>query len=280
MISVVQARIILCILAGALTQRSPAHPGPGIVKDSKGNIYYTDLTAVWKINPSGIKTKVVTGIHTHLLHIDSQDNLYGEHLWYNGEHADTWGSYAWRLSADGRLDTVLGPVTGFLEGLFSFDRDRWENEYWVQRGPVKKFFRKKPNGKIEKIGEARMENPGWIKVSPDGRVYFVAGNHLYQLDTTGAFSILSRNIGSIILTRPPTSDPYVAGLWIHRDRIFVADYTGRQVKEVGMNGTVRVVARSEPPWSPVGGIFDNQGYLWLLENNENNTVNVRKIRTN
>ena len=32
-----------------------AHPGIGIVKDSKGNIYYTDLKQVWKISSDGSK---------------------------------------------------------------------------------------------------------------------------------------------------------------------------------------------------------------------------------
>lgn len=274
-----KARILLLFLAGSLSFCGFAHPGPGIVKDSKGNIYYTDLSAVWKINPSGEKTKVVTGVHTHLLYLDSRDNLYGEHLWYNGEQADTWGSYAWCLHANGRLDTVHGPLNGFLHGLYSFNRDRLENQYWVQHGPVKKFFRKKADGKIDKIAEARLEDPGWIEVSPDGRVYFVAGNHLYQLDTTGNFSILTPNIGSITIARSPMPDPYVAGLWMHKDHIYVADYTGRQVKQVAADGRVRVVARSEFPWSPVGGVFDNLGHLWLLENNMDNTVRVRKVRT-
>lgn len=272
-------RILMFILAGGMSFCGLAHPGPGIVKDSKGNIYYTDLSAVWKINPSGTKTKVVTGVHTHLLYLDSRDNLYGEHLWYNGEQSDTWGSYAWCLYADGRLDTVHGPLKGFLHGFYSFNRDRWENQYWVQHGPVKKFFRTKTDGKIEKIGEARLEDPGWIKVSPDGRVYFVAGNDLYQLDTNGIFSILTYNIGSMTITRPSMSDPYVAGLWMYMDHLYVADYTGRQVKQVGTDGRVRVVARSDSPWSPVSGVFDNQGNLWLLENNMDNTVRVRKIRT-
>ncbi|MDP9229560.1 MAG: hypothetical protein M3O67_02675 [Bacteroidota bacterium] len=36
-----------------------AHPGIGIVKDSKGNIYYTDLKHVWKISTDGNRTVVV-----------------------------------------------------------------------------------------------------------------------------------------------------------------------------------------------------------------------------
>ncbi len=54
-----------------------AHPGVGIVKDSKGNIYYTDLKQVWKIT-KGNKTVVVPDVHTHELYVDQNDNLYGE----------------------------------------------------------------------------------------------------------------------------------------------------------------------------------------------------------
>lgn len=62
-----------------------AHPGIGILEDSKGNVFYTDLKQVWKISPSGEKTVAVPGVHTHELYLDGDDNLYGEHLWYTGE---------------------------------------------------------------------------------------------------------------------------------------------------------------------------------------------------
>ena len=32
----------------------------------------------------------VHDVHSHELYIDSLDNLYGEHLWYNGETLKTW----------------------------------------------------------------------------------------------------------------------------------------------------------------------------------------------
>ncbi len=59
-----------------------AHPGVGIVKDSKGNIYYTDLKQVWKI-ANGKKTVVVPNVHTHELYFDKNDNFYGEGGYYD-----------------------------------------------------------------------------------------------------------------------------------------------------------------------------------------------------
>ena len=88
-----------------------AHPGIGIVIDSRGNIYYTDLKQVWKIKPDGSKSVAVTGVHTHELFLDGEDNLYGEHLWYNGEQLDTWGHYVWCLHSNGIFDTMIVPAT-------------------------------------------------------------------------------------------------------------------------------------------------------------------------
>ena len=87
-----------CLLVSLIVK---AHPGIGIVKDSKGNIYYTDLKQVWKISLDGSKKVVVNDVHTHELYIDPQDNLFGEHLWYNGEAANTWGHYVWCLKNTG-----------------------------------------------------------------------------------------------------------------------------------------------------------------------------------
>ena len=93
-----RARTLPIILAvGVLPSLS--HPGIGIVMDSHGNVFYTDLEHVWKISRDGKKSIAVHTVHTHELYIDSADNLYGEHLWYNGEATNTWGHRVWRLTA-------------------------------------------------------------------------------------------------------------------------------------------------------------------------------------
>ena len=74
----------LAVLALAATPLS-AHPGIGIVVDSRGNVFYTDLKQVWRIAPDGTRSVAVPGVHTHELYLDAQDNLFGQHLWYEGE---------------------------------------------------------------------------------------------------------------------------------------------------------------------------------------------------
>ena len=80
----------LCLLISGSTHLN-AHPSIGLVSDSRGNIYYTDLVHVWKITPDGERSIAVKDVHTHELYIDDIDDLYGEHEWYEGEATDKKG---------------------------------------------------------------------------------------------------------------------------------------------------------------------------------------------
>src|SRR5690349_1214447 len=109
-----------------------AHPGIGIVEDSKGNVFYTDLKQVWRIDRLGKKSIAVARVHTHELYMDAADNLYGEHLWYNGEDKNTWGYYVWRLTPGGKVEKVVPETEGFRES-YSFVRDSNGNMYKANR---------------------------------------------------------------------------------------------------------------------------------------------------
>jgi hypothetical protein len=43
---------LILLLAGGIVG---AHPGVGIVQDSRGNVFYTDAKQVWRITPDGKK---------------------------------------------------------------------------------------------------------------------------------------------------------------------------------------------------------------------------------
>jgi hypothetical protein len=138
-----------------------AHPGVGIVQDSRGNIYYTDLKQIWKIGIDGKKSIAVADVHSHELFMDSSDNLFGEHLWYNGERLNTWGHYVWCLRRDGMLVKVKEPTPGFLEN-YSFVRDDKGNMYWAERWKVSRIRKKSPGGTITTVAEAKFKDVRWI----------------------------------------------------------------------------------------------------------------------
>lgn len=255
-----------------------AHPGIGIVKDSKGAIYYTDLKQVWKIAADGKKQVVVPGVHTHELYIDSLDRLFGEHLWYNGERLDTWGHYVWRLDPSGVLDTVLSPEEGFLEN-YSFVRDAMGNMYWVERFSISRFKKKAPDGSLTTLAEGNFEDVKWLHATPTGVLHFIDRGNLYKIDPSGRISLLAKDISQKSLAFAGTGRNHMLfGVWTDKqDNVYVANYSGQVVKRVKPDGTIENVVFSKAPWAPTGGVFDDNGNLWVLECSYTNEVRVRKV---
>src|ERR1051326_428098 len=95
-----------------------AHPAWGIVVNRAGEIYYSDLATVWKIDPAGhvsVARPGVSGRHVHELAIDADDNIYGED--YDGT-----SKRVWKMTPSGAITSVSGP------GVW---RDRNGNNYAV-----------------------------------------------------------------------------------------------------------------------------------------------------
>jgi hypothetical protein len=258
-----------------------AHPGTGIVRDSRGNIYYTDLARVWKISPSGERTVAVQSVHTHELYLDSLDNLYGEHLWYEGERTDRWRHRVWRLSPDGRLTDIISAREGFRDDhdAFHFDWDRRGRMYWFDRGDRSALRRRDAAGRVATLVD-QIPEAGRMAVTAEGVVYFLAGGDLRRVDERGNVSTLARNLRSRRLTEHLMGDSHnIMGLWTDADmNVYLAVLGGRVVKRVDPAGRVNEVIRSESPWGPTGGFIDPSGDLWLLESSDMNTVRVRRIR--
>lgn len=267
------ARLILALaplLLGALP--AEAHPGIGIVRDARGNIYYTDLSQVWRIDPDGRRSVAVPGVHTHELALDPEGNLHGEHLWYEGEKTDKWGHRVWRRGADGRLSDVFPAREGFLRDT-SFVRDAAGAAYWVEREPSVVFRKRRADGRIETLapcGDCR--NVRWSALAPDGTLLFTDAGDLRAVAPDGAIRTLAKGL------QKPKGASSLMGIWTDGKRAaYVADYGSRAVKRVGPDGRVTMIARSPIPWGPTGGLFAPDGTLWLLETSATNAVRVRRI---
>src|SRR5687768_14345997 len=65
----------LCLVTSA-----GAHPSTGIVVDRAGNVYFSDLEAIWKSGTDGKLTvfrAAQRGRHVHEVEIDAEDKIYG-----------------------------------------------------------------------------------------------------------------------------------------------------------------------------------------------------------
>jgi sugar lactone lactonase YvrE len=263
-----------------------AHPGVGIVMDARGNVYYTDLARVWKIAPDGRKTVAVPNVHTHELCLDSQGNLYGEHLWYEGEATDRWGHRVWRRAPDGTMADVVPARRGFRTD-YSFVRDADGNMYSSapddpSGAPGRTAFRRRaPGGEVTTIVRCSdCRNVRWMTATGNGTLYFTDSGDLRELSAAGQIRTLARNLAAGAGSVPQGQEwRLVMGLWTDAARnVYVAVYGLREVKRVSPEGRVEVVAKSRFPWAPTGGLIAPDGDLWLLESTFTNAVRARRIR--
>jgi hypothetical protein len=255
-----------------------AHPGVGIVKDSKSNIYYTDLKQIWKISLDGTKTAVVTGVHSHELYMDENDNLYGEHLWYNGESQNTWGHYVWCLKNNGEMVKDINPTEGFLTN-YSFVRDSSGNMYWVERFTTSRIMKKTKTGEIVKLIEGKFGFIGWLYATKNGTLYFTENNKLHKLSAKGKLDTIAENIGSRSTDFTVMGHNYDSyGIWTdNADNVYLAMIDSKKVIRIDKSGKPETLLATNSMWTICSGLFDNNGNLWVLENSVSNDVRVRMI---
>ncbi len=249
--------------------------------DSRGNVFYTDLSHVWKIAPGGAKSIAVRGVHTHELYIDREDNLYGEHLWYEGDRTKKWGHRVWKLAADGKLSDVIPAREGFLQELQL--RARRPREHVLggtrraddaskthairtnrNRGTSRHFSRHPLDDLYDRGHDIpdRRSRPAPRRLRRDGP------------------HRRARPRGAKALTIPGRRPSYSDGTMDRHGRrnVFVAVYGARLVKKIDRDGKVTIAARSQAPWSPTGGLAVPNGDLWLLEYSITNAARARHIQ--
>jgi hypothetical protein len=234
------------------------HPGIGIVADSRGDVYYTDLKHVWRNDEI-----VVRDVHSHELYMDKNDVLYGEHLWMEAGAAR---HRIWRRLPSGVVEDVIPARKGYREeyGDFHFVRDAAGAAY------------------------APRPNAGWLAVNARGtRVYSVSNGDLYRNNEIVARGVSEnsavpwhvRAVGWVLrvsrLHDGPDHD--VGGLWLDdAENIYVAVPGARTVKRITQRGEAGIVLRGASEWTVVSGAFLH-GEHWLLETGEGGKARARRL---
>lgn len=259
-----------------------AHPGVGIVMNSEGSVFYTDLTHVWKISASGEHSIAVRNVHTHELYMDEEDNLYGEHEWYNGEATDTWGNYVWCLSSDGVFQKTVDDVEGFLDNN-TLVRDLENSTYWVEKsGDYEMLKKQTESGENDFFTQHRFNDIRWKYFSKhDGNLYVVDHLKIKKITSLGKVSVIADDLKEAGGPFGGVADRhYIYGIWTKEgEGLYVAVYGASKVKKIGINGEITVVFESQKGWSPCGGMIASDGTQWIMEFSERNETRITKIST-
>ncbi len=249
-----------------------AHPGIGLVKDSKGNIYYTDLKQVWRIAPDGKKTIVVQGVHTHELYMDEKENLYGQQSTYSGEATNKWYHYIWRLNTKGKLDTIIPLTEGFYIEDFSFIWDKKGNRYWIQHWKEDRLMKTACNGKTTVIATGDFKLVQWMHILNDV-LYFIRYDTVFKVENG-----ITKVVAADLCSKEKAHNSLFA-LWSDaRNNLYVANFCKRKIQQITPAGAIKDYYQSPKGWSPSSGLFDNSGNFWVMEYDSKNEVRVRKVK--
>ncbi len=270
--------LLLLLLFPMLVQ---AHPGVGIVTDSKGAIYYTDLQRIWRIQ-GGTKTVVVPGVHTHELYIDSRDQLFGENERYEAGSSKFY-HYLWRYRPNGQIDTVRAETEAYVQQDFSLARDQQGNQYYTKQFLVRQdtthIYKRTPEGVETVLARGQFKGVVWLHPQKDGSVLYVSSNTLYRVDTAGRIQLIKKGLGSSTPSFSFSRNSItIWGAWQDRYQdYYVAVFSDGAVKKIDAAGNMSVVYRSNGNWAPLHGVFDREGRLWVLEGSDRNEVRVTRV---
>lgn len=269
--------IYLLLFFTIFSFKSYAHPGIGIVYDGKNTIYYTDLTHVWKLDVKSGKSEIfIENIHTHELYIDKSGNLYGEHYWYI-ESEEKFKNYIWKANVNGELDIIRDEQYG--ENLdFSFIRnDDFESFDILKRQNIYEIVKKDSLNETI-LSKAELNHPTWKYLTDKEELLFVDYPSIYSFKSE-ELKLIAEDVSSKRFPFSTQSNEHnIYGIWNdNNDNIYVAIYGGREVKKIERDGNTNRVLKSSFLWSPVNGVFDENGNLWLMECKIGGKIRVRKI---
>lgn len=266
-------RAVFFVAFVILMLQAVADPGVGIVMDSKGNLFYTDLSQIWMIKPDGSKSIAVPNVHSHELYMDKNDQLWGEHVWFNGEQVNTWGYYLWRRSANGEIVKVKDSTAGFPEWT-GFTRDATGNMYYIEKSIPTYFWKIDTAGKKTLLGSKSFQSVGRLHLTGNGDLYFNNGADLYWFPETDSIELYVKDIADTINGKVDAHS--IMSIWSDsKKNLYIA--TGSVIKKVEKSKFIITVYRSAGNWKPAGGLIAPNGDFWVMEYNDQNEVRVNKV---
>jgi sugar lactone lactonase YvrE len=279
------AAVLLCVLlAGGSVS---AHPAWGIVVDRQGQVYFSDLETVWKIDAQGRVTVFranVSGRHVHELAIDEGGNLYGADYSYEPATRE-YINAIWKMTPVGGFSYILAPTKSLPRGM-SIRRDRDGNMYSVEQDNHLKretlLLRRTPEGQVSVLAggsyghadgqgaQAKFSSIVGMAFGADGSLYLADNDSVRRVTMDGTVTTLADGLNAKSPDRNALESEAawgsLMGLAVDaRGDVYAADHRNRRVLKVTSGGVVSTVAQAEGQWSPTGVALSANGDLYILE---------------
>jgi sugar lactone lactonase YvrE len=281
--------IAVIALAVPLAERAAAHPPWGITVDDRGQVYFADIdhgNHIWRIDVTGTRTSLVSGRHSHDLHLDRGGNLFVAHVAYVPA-GERWESRLLKIAPSGATAIVIPPTT---------DRKQfWGNAFTLDRGGNVYFgytnnprageaedesllLKRSPGGRVTVLaGSGRGHRDGkgrraqfkalnGLACGPEGLLYVSDEDAVRKVTPDGDVTTLARDlVARKHDTEPAGGSDHLFGLAVAPGgAVYAADHSGRRIVKITPEGRTATAATSEPPWAPTGVAVAGDD-LYLLE---------------
>jgi hypothetical protein len=255
------AAVVVLIVATSST--AAAHEGWGIVVDSRGRVYVTDIPAntIWRISSDGRVEAIRRFIHSHALSLGLDGAVYGTNVSLTQPVRS-----AWRFDSGARFSEIIPPTRGFPLDLQSFllapDGSVYSASIYQHPEPAGGrelyLLHWSPAGVVDTVAggpvghadghgrAARFQSIDGMAWLPDGSIVLADGPRLRRVFVDGRVESLG----------PPLTtlrwDQDLLGVAVGPDgAIYAADFAGRVVQRV-VGDRVDTLYRAGTYWSPAG----------------------------
>ena len=244
-----------------------AHPGSGIVVDSQGNVFVSDINrGLLKFTPDG-KVEVVLKEAGHWLALDS-DRKFAAMDFQKSDHWPRWFKHRNPPGSELKLISDGGsPLVIHRDGnLYYVCND----EQMIPGGL--QVARLSPDGKLALVAptlRARAKELGGLKglaTAPDDSLYATTPGAVLKVNLDSTFKIVKQSIVApdcdrYLVENPPAEyealqtggAPFLNGITVSSSSdIYLAATGCRCVLKLDQQGRVSTVLKAESPWSPTG----------------------------
>lgn len=206
-----------------------AHPAWGIVVDPRGEIFFSDLETIWRIDSDGrlsVARPGVSGRHVHELALGPDGRVRGQDF----EYASDTGRYResiWELSPAGTTGWIVAPTERFPRGV-SLWSDLVGNAYAVDQNDntrqQTRILRRAPGGRVTVLAGdayghsdgtgagAKFEKIVGMTVGPDRAFYVTDNSTVRRVSFNGVVTTLAVNFDGAIPAAYPSASTSSVGL--------------------------------------------------------------------
>jgi hypothetical protein len=267
-----------------------AHPGSGIVVDSRGDVFVADISrGLLKFTPDG-KVTVVLPEAGHWLTLDG-DKKFARMDFQRSDHWPRWFKHRNPPGSEIALVSDGGsPLVIHRDGnLYYVANDEQMIPGGLQIG------RLSPDGTLTLVAptlKARAQQLGGIKglaSGPDDSIYAVTPGAVLNVKLDGSFTIVKQSMVPPDCDRylPPNTPaahrPFLTGVAVSsRGDIYLAATGCRSVLKLDRSGRLSTMVKAEAPWSPTGvALYGDDVYVaeWTNAHSEQHDYRprVRKV---